>query len=118
VVVLLKLMANGTDTDNLAADFKRGNESGASEGDDQFALLVIHGASGLPTRVRRELQQSECAVDRVSEAPHDVEVRCRAGEFTFDGEILDPQQVVGGLLGEDDAVDGHRPALGLPAASR
>ena len=72
-------MANGTDADHLAADFKRSNESGASEGDDQFALLVVHGASGLATRVRRELQQSKCAVDRVSEAPHDVEVRRRAG---------------------------------------
>jgi hypothetical protein len=68
-------MANGTDADNLAADFKRGNESGASEGDDQFTLPVVHGASGLATRVRRELQQSKCAIDGVSEAPHDAEVR-------------------------------------------
>ena len=80
--------------------------------------LSFTARRGLAARVRRELQQSECAVDRVSEAPHDVEVRCRAGEFTFDGEILDSQQVGGGLIGEDDAVDGHCPALALPAASR
>ena len=30
VVILLQLMANGTDADKLAASFKRGNESGAS----------------------------------------------------------------------------------------
>jgi hypothetical protein len=72
-------MANGADADNLAADFKRGNESGAFEGDDQFALPVVHGASGLATRLRRERQQSKCAVDGVSEAPHGVEIRRRAG---------------------------------------
>jgi len=96
-------MANGTDADNLAPDFKRGNESGPSEGDDQFALLVVHGTSGLATRVRRERQQSKGAVDCVCEAPHDVEVRRRAGEFTFDGEILDPEQVKNSLVREDDA---------------
>lgn len=118
MAILLQLMPNGTDADNLAADFKRGNESGASEGDDQFALLVVHGASGLATRVRRKLEQSKCPVDGVSDAPHDVEVRRRSGEFTLDYEILDPEQVVDSLVREDDAVDGHCPALGLPAASR
>ena len=79
MVVLLKLMSNSTYADNLAADFKRGDEPSAAKGDDQFALLAIHGASRLAARVGRELQQSKCAVDRVPEAPHDIEIRCRAG---------------------------------------
>lgn len=67
VEVSLKLMANGADSDCIAAHFECGNEAGASEGDD---------------------------------------------------ELLDPQQVVGGLLGQDDAVMGHGLLCGLPAASR
>lgn len=48
-VVLLELMANCTDANNVTADFKRGNESGAPERNNQFALLVVSGASGLAT---------------------------------------------------------------------
>jgi hypothetical protein len=52
VVVLLELMPYGTDADHLFADFERRYESGAAERDDQFALLVVHGASGLAAGVR------------------------------------------------------------------
>jgi hypothetical protein len=52
VVVLLELMANGTDADKLATDFKGGNEPGASKGNDQFTLLVVQGSSGLAARAR------------------------------------------------------------------
>ncbi len=47
VEILLELMANGADSDNVATHFKCGNEPGASEGNDEFTLLVVQGASGL-----------------------------------------------------------------------
>ena len=117
VVVLLQLMAIGADANHLAADFKRGNKAGAPEGNDQFALPVFYGASGLAARVRLELQQSKRSVDRISQTPHDVEVRSRAGELTFDDEIIDPQQIVSGPLSQDDTVGSHCPAPCLPAGS-
>lgn len=47
VEILLELMANGADSDNVAAHFKCGNEPGASKGNDEFTLPVVQGASGL-----------------------------------------------------------------------
>ena len=47
VEILLELMANGADSDNVATHFKCGNEPGASEGNDEFTLLVVQGASSL-----------------------------------------------------------------------
>ena len=47
VEILLELMANGADSDNVATHFKCGNEPGVSEGNDEFTLLVVQGASGL-----------------------------------------------------------------------
>ena len=45
--ILLKLMANGADSDNVATHFKCSNEPSVSEGNDEFTLVVIQGASGL-----------------------------------------------------------------------
>ena len=49
--VLLELMANGSDLYSVATHFKRGNETRASEGNDEFALPVVQGASGLPAAI-------------------------------------------------------------------
>ena len=54
VEVMLELMANGSDSHSVATHFKRGNEtraSRASEGNDDFALPVVQGASGLPAAI-------------------------------------------------------------------
>ena len=45
--ILLELMSNGADSDNVATHFKCGNEPGVSEGNDEFTLPVVQGASGL-----------------------------------------------------------------------
>jgi hypothetical protein len=47
VEILLKLMANGADSDNVATHFKCSNEPSISEGNDEFTLVVVQGASGL-----------------------------------------------------------------------
>lgn len=46
VVILLQLMANGTDADHLATDLKGCDEPGAPKGNDQLTLRVIQGAGG------------------------------------------------------------------------
>ena len=79
---------------------------------NQFTLPVVLRTNGLTAGVRRESEQPHRALDGVSEAPHHVEIRCRAAEFTVDGDILEPQQVFGSLLGQDNAVAGHRLTVG------
>jgi len=51
VEILLELKANGSDSHSVATHFKRGNETRASEGNDEFALPVVQGASGLPAAI-------------------------------------------------------------------
>ncbi len=46
LVILLELMADRTDADQRPANFKRCDESGVAERDDQFALPVVHRAGG------------------------------------------------------------------------
>ena len=72
-------MANGSDSYSVATHFKRGNETRASEGNDEFSLPVVQGASGLPAAIGERLAFVEHSIGVAAQRrvhPHGGEGGC------------------------------------------